>query len=120
MRALVALAALVAATSAGATTSSSGLRGLVTRGPIVPVCAAEQPCDGPAKNVTLVFSRDGLVVRRATTNEQGRYRVALPPGVYRVRLAARRTIDRGLEPSRARVVPSRFRRVDFFFDTGIR
>jgi hypothetical protein len=120
MRALAALAALVAVSSAGAATSSSGLRGIVKRGPIVPVCAVEQPCDGPAKNVTLVFSRDGRVVRRATTNEQGRYRVALPPGVYRVRLAVRRAVGRDLEPPRARVVPNRFRRVDFFYDTGIR
>ena len=56
MRGLVALVAAVAASSAGAAsgTTSSGLRGLVTRGPIVPVCAAGQPCSEPAKNVTLV------------------------------------------------------------------
>jgi hypothetical protein len=119
VRALAALAAFVAVTSAGAATSPSGLRGLVTRGPIAPICVAEQPCDGPAKNVTLVFSRNGRVVR-ARTNEQGRYRVALAPGLYAVRLAVRQTVGRGLEPSRARVVAGRFRRVDFSFDTGIR
>jgi hypothetical protein len=37
-----------------------------------------------------------------------------------VRLAVRQTVGRGLEPARARVVADRFRRVDFFFDTGIR
>ena len=47
-------------------------------------------------------------------------RVALAPGVYRVRLAVRQTVGRGLEPSRARVFANRFRRVDFSFDTGIR
>jgi hypothetical protein len=120
MRALAALAAFVAVTSAGAATSSSGLRGIVTRGPIAPVCVAEQPCDGPARNVTLLFSRDGRVTRRTTTDEQGRYRVALAPGVYRVRLAMRQTVGREVEPSWARVAPNRFRRVDFSFDTGIR
>src|SRR5205807_5461088 len=80
MRALAALAAVIAASSAGAATSSSGLRGLVMRGPNTPVCTAEQPCSEPAKNVTLVFSRNGQVVRRAKTNDQGRYRVALAPG----------------------------------------
>ena len=120
MRALVVLAAVIAVSSAGAATSSSGLRGLVTRGPIVPVCAAGQPCSEPAKNVTLVFSRNGRVVRRATTNEKGRYRIALAPGLYAVRLKARQSIGRGLEPLRARVVPNRFRRVDFSIDTGIR
>ena len=120
MRALVALAVAVAASSAGAATSSSGLRGLVTRGPITPVCVAGQPCSEPAKNVTLVFSRNGRVVRRARTNDQGRYRVALAPGLYAVRLTPKPTIGRGLEPVRARVVRAHFRRLDFSIDTGIR
>jgi hypothetical protein len=120
MRALAVLAVAVAASSAGATTTPSGLRGLVTRGPIVPVCAAGQPCDAPAKNVTLVFSRYGRVVRRATTNDHGRYRVRLAPGLYAVRLQVKQQIGRGLQPVRARVVASRFRRVDFSIDTGIR
>src|ERR671933_1778431 len=104
MRALVVLAAVIAVSSAGAATSSSGLRGLVTRGPIVPVCTVGQPCSEPAKNVTLVFSRNGRVVRRARTSDQGRYRVALAPGLYAVRLVPKPRIGRGLEPVRARVV----------------
>ena len=117
---LAAFAAAVAASSAGAATTPSGLRGLVTRGPIMPVCVAGQPCSGPAKNVTLVFSRNGRVMRRATTNDQGRYRVRLAPGLYSVRLQVKQRIGRGLEPGRARVARSRFRRVDFSIDTGIR
>lgn len=120
MRTLAALAVALAASSAGAATSSSGLRGLVTRGPIAPVCAAGQPCSEPAKNVTLAFSRNGRVVRRARTNDHGRYRVALPPGLYAVRLTPRPRIGRGLEPVRGRVVRAHFRRLDFSIDTGIR
>jgi hypothetical protein len=120
MRALAALAAAVAVSSVGAATSSSGLRGLVTRGPIAPVCAAGQPCSEPARNVTLVFSRHGRLVRRARTNDQGRYRVALAPGLYAVRLTPKPSIGRGLEPEHARVLANRFRRVDFSIDTGIR
>ena len=92
----------------------------MTRGPIVPVCAAGQPCSEPAKNVTLVFSRNGRVVRRARTNDQGRYRVALAPGLYAVRLTPKPAIGRGLEPVRARVLRDRFRRLDFSVDTGFR
>lgn len=119
MRALAALAATLAVSSASAAASSSGLRGLVTRGPIAPVCAAGQPCSEPAKNVTLVFSRNGQVVRPARTNDQGRYRVALAPGLYAVRLAPKPSIGRGPEPEQVRVVRGRFRRVDFSIDTGI-
>jgi hypothetical protein len=120
MRALAPLAAAVAVSSAGAATTSSGLRGLVTRGPITPVCVAGQSCDGPAKNVTLAFVRNGRVVRRTTTNELGRYRVALAPGLYAVRLQVKQRIGRGLQPTRAHVVAGRFRRLDFSIDTGIR
>ena len=122
MRVLAALAAAVAVSSAGAATNPSGLRGIVMRGPIAPVCVAGQPCSKPAKDVTLVFVRNGKVARRTTTNDQGRYRVALAPGRYAVRLTAgqKLTIGRGLEPTHVRVVANRFRRVDFSIDTGIR
>ena len=89
--------ALVLAGAAGAriTTTPSGLRGLVTRGPITPVCVAEQPCSEPAPHVTLLFSRNGPVVGRAVTNSEGRYRVRLPAGLYSVRRPGDVTIGRG-------------------------
>jgi hypothetical protein len=121
MRVFVALLGVLAlAASAGATTKPNGLWGVVMRGPIAPVCTAEEPCSAPAKNVTLVFVRNGKVVRRATTNVNGRYRVRLPVGLYTVRLPAKPRVGRGLEPVRARVALARFRRVDFSIDTGIR
>jgi hypothetical protein len=116
----VALVTAAAVSSAGAVTPSSGLRGEVTRGPVTPVCVAEQPCYVPAKGVTLVFVRKGRVVRRALTNAKGLYRVRLPVGTYSVRLPKKPSVGRGLEPVRARVVARRFRRVDFSIDTGIR
>jgi hypothetical protein len=81
---------------------------------------AEQPCDAPAKNVILVFLRNGRVVRRTTTNDLGRYRLRLAPGLYAVRLQAKQSVGRGLEPETARVIANRFRHVDFSIDTGIR
>jgi hypothetical protein len=114
--------ALVLAGAAGArtTTSASGLRGIVTRGPITPVCVVEQPCTAPARNVTLLFSHNAQVVGRAVTNSEGRYRVRLPAGLYSVRRPGAVTIGRPLEPDHARVRVGRFSRVDFFVDTGIR
>jgi len=106
--------------SAGAATTSSGLWGIVMRGPIAPVCVAGQPCSAPAKDVTLVFVRNGHAVKRTTTNEKGRYRVQLPAGIYAVRLPTKPRVGRGLEPIRARVAAQRYRRVDFSIDTGIR
>jgi hypothetical protein len=114
--------ALVVVAGAGAQTTalSSGLRGVVVRGPIAPVCVAEQPCTEPARNITLLFSRNSRVVGRAVTDTAGRYRVRLSAGVYAVRRPGSVGIGRGIEPNRARVYAGRFVRVDFSIDTGIR
>jgi hypothetical protein len=117
---LLSSVALVAAAGAQATPRTGTLTGVVTRGPIVPVCAVEQPCEEPAKNVTLLFSHDGAVVARVVTDGQGRYRRRLPAGSYAVRRPAAATFDRKLEPNRVKVFPGRVRNVDFSIDTGIR
>jgi hypothetical protein len=115
----VGLASLIAG-AASAAPSPSGLRGVVTRGPITPVCVAETPCSEPAKNVTLTFSRAGHLIGRAVTDGQGRYRLRLPAGLYTVRRGSSAGAGKRLDPNRARVLPRRFARVDFSIDTGIR
>jgi hypothetical protein len=120
MRVVALVAVLFAVAPAGAATTSSGLRGVVKRGPITPVCRAEEPCTEPAKNVTLLFARNGRVLGRSTTDAAGRYRIVLPVGVYRVSRNVSRGIGRGLEPTQVRVQAGRFVRVDFSIDTGIR
>ena len=116
----VAVLLLALAGSGASGSSGSGLYGLVRRGPTQPVCIAGQPCDGPARNMTLVFWRNGQVAGRTTTSRTGAYRIVLASGVYAVRTVQAPTIGRGLEPRSARVVSGPFRRVDFFVDTGIR
>jgi hypothetical protein len=114
-------AALVVAAGAQATAPRGTLTGLVTRGPITPVCVAEQPCDAPAPNVRLLFSRNGNVVGRATSNADGRYSVRLPAGAYSVRRAAAAApVDLKLEPNHVRVFAGRLTHVGFSIDTGIR
>jgi len=90
------------------------------RGPVMPVCMVGKPCDEPAANVKLVFLRNGKTVASVRTARDGRYRVALAPGVYRVRTAAQPAIGRGIEPQSVRVPRGRCARVDFSIDTGIR
>jgi hypothetical protein len=111
---LVVLSAGASGLSAGATTSA-GLRGRVTIGPLTPVCTAEAPCYAPAKNVTLRFTRSGYVARTATS-DTGRYRILLAPGTYAVRANRGRLI----EPSRVIVRGGVLAGRDFSIDTGIR
>lgn len=119
-------AALIAAlmtAALGATSTHafapSGLRGVVTRSPIMPVCMEGVPCSGPAKNTPLVFFRPGRSVR-TRTDQAGRYRVVLTPGWWSVRTATNPQIGSGIEPHGVRVVAARFRVVNLDIDTGIR
>lgn len=117
---LIAALELVAlgASSAQAGTPS-GLRGNVTRSPIMPVCIEGIPCSAPAKNTVLVFSRSGRKVR-TRTDSMGRYRVALGPGWWNVSTATAPRIGSGISPHSVRVVAARFRVVNLDIDTGIR
>ncbi len=97
----------------------SGLRGLVTRSPITPVCMQGVPCSAPATNTPLVFFRLGKRVR-TRTDGTGRYRVSLVPGWWKVSTAAVQRIGSGISPHSVRVFAGRFRVVNFDIDTGIR
>ena len=117
------LIAAVAPTALGATSTHviapSGLRGIVTRSPITPVCIEGVPCSAPAKNTPLVFFQPGRSVR-TRTDSVGRYRVALAPGWWSVRTATFPRIGSGIDPHTVRVRAARFRIVNLDIDTGIR
>ena len=121
MKLCASLVLLAAAVACGAATGSSlrtGLYGTVTKGPLSPVCTDATPCSGPAADMLLVFSRNGSVVARTRTRDNGSYRVALRPGRYVVRAGPTRI--NAATPAGASVPQKGFRRVDFFVDTGIR
>jgi hypothetical protein len=116
------LAALVfGSTLAGAAAApglTSGLRGVVMRGPTKPVCDESQACEEPAAGVVLRFSRANVVVARVKTGPAGGYRVKLRSGRYVVTTPNRRP-GAGLTPRVVRVPSGRVARVDFHLDTGL-
>jgi hypothetical protein len=116
------LAALVfgsmLAGAAAAPGVTSGLRGVVMRGPTKPVCSDTEPCEEPAAGVVLRFSRANVVVARVKTGTAGGYRVKLRPGRYAVTTPNRRP-GAGLTPRVVRVPSGRVGRVDFHLDTGL-
>jgi hypothetical protein len=101
--------------AAHASSSRTGLYGVVTRGPITPVCVAEQPCTEPAVGAVVVFSRAGRDIGRTTVGTRGWYRIRLAAGPYSVR-----TLQRPIEPTSTRVRSGRMMRVNFSIDTGVR
>jgi hypothetical protein len=116
--AAIAIAISLATASAATATTRSGLRGVVRRAPISPVCIAEKPCSAPVKHAKLTFAR-GTVSRSLVTDADGRYRVLLAPGRYTVRIGA--TVARfGSKPQTAVVTAGRITVRNFTIDTGIR
>lgn len=113
------LAALATAACATATVPKTGVRGIVLRGPTQPVCQAGKPCDGPARGVTLVFSRAGAERARVKTGRDGRFTVALAPGRYGVR-TTERVFGRTPQPATVTVPRTGYARVTLRIDTGIR
>ena len=116
------LAALAfGSTLAGAATAprvTSGLRGVVMRGPTKPVCEDTKPCEEPAVGVMLQFKQSNRILARVKTGSRGGYRVKLRPGKYGV-TTPKRGVGTGLTPRSVRVPKGRLARVDFHLDTGI-
>ena len=116
MRAWGVLSALVLVLAGSASAMTSGLRGVVTRGPTKPVCVVDLPCSAPAKNVVVTFTR-GSSSRSVTTDANGRYRIALAPGSWKIVIAYARF---GYRPRSAVVPVGRVAVRNIAIDTGIR
>jgi len=54
-------------------------------------CLADDPCDGIGRGVLLVFSGVGQPAHRVRSDDEGRFKVRLKPGRYRVRAGASAT-----------------------------
>lgn len=105
---------------AAALALAAGFHGIVTRGPLTPVCKVSAPCSAPAVGAVLVFSRAGHRPVRVRTTAGGRYAVRLAPGYYTVRVNPTPRVGSGLHPVRVHVARNVDGRLDFSIDTGIR
>jgi hypothetical protein len=119
--------ALLAPTAVSGGSTGSGLYGTVRKGPIMPVCSVDKPCDAPAQ-VTLVFTKtspDGTVLqpthkRVFRSTELGKYKVALDPGYYSVRSTVKIGLTKAPKPHEVHVRAGHWDKINLFFDTGIR
>ena len=107
---------LIAAPASGST--RSGAYGTLTRGPITPVCMAEQPCSAPVPDTLIRFyaaASDHLVAQTRSRGD-GRYRVVIAPGRYTIKVVPQRR----LQTNGIRIPAGRFVHLDISIDTGIR
>src|SRR5947209_4896937 len=71
--------------------ASTGVEGVVLRGPTQPVCTAESACTPPASGVTVQASQNGDVIATTTTNADGRFTLPLASGDYTIQALGRDT-----------------------------
>jgi hypothetical protein len=74
---------MVAACSSTAPSPSTGLTGVVVRGPVTPVCRVDVPCDAPF-SATFNVERNGRRVTQFQSDTAGQFTVFLEPGTYTV------------------------------------
>jgi hypothetical protein len=117
---VVALVPVTACSAPASPTPTTGLTGVVMRGPITPVCEAGIACDAPF-SAGFTAEQNRNVVAHFRSDAAGRFAVGLQPGTYRIVPDADAPL---IAPtSQARVVdvgPVGLTEVRLQFDTGIR
>src|ERR1044072_3794912 len=81
--ALSAFGLAVAACASTAPSSTTGLTGIVTRGPITPVGRVDVPCEAPF-SATFNVERSGRRVAQFQSDASGQFTVFLGPGGYTI------------------------------------
>ena len=99
--------------------AATGLEGVVTRGPVTPVCRVGVPCDAPFSAGFTVL-RGNAAVARFWSDSAGRYDVLLPPGGYDVMPDSGAPVWPVGQAKAVAVGSVGMTRVDLAFDTGIR
>jgi hypothetical protein len=100
----------------------SGIEGSVTIGPLCPVVREDTPCpDGPFQAEIVITNASGNKVARAASDEEGRFRVDLPPGTYTL---VPQSPNAGAPPQapeqQVEVAEGAYTQVTVQYDSGIR
>jgi len=101
--------------------TGSGIEGVISISPIKagPV-RADAPVSKPLPNATFAVENQSGEVASFTTDNEGRFRVALPPGHYKVSLKGRTSSIGRYGPFEAEVTAGRMTKVEWQCDSGIR
>jgi hypothetical protein len=102
--------------------AETGIEGVITFSPTQPgPIRADAPGSKPLANTTFVVENEkGEEVAFFTTDEQGQFRVPLPPGRYTVSKKGKRGGPGRYGPFNVDVVSGQMTKVQWECDTGIR
>jgi hypothetical protein len=110
-----------AAGTRSTTTLRSGVEGTLRASPTCPVQRADQPCAArPVDTDVRVIRGDGTVAARTHSGADGRFRVDVTPGRYRLEADHLSGPGRGCTPVDVVVEAGGFTHADIECDTGIR
>ena len=100
---------------------TTGLSGVVVRGPITPVCRVDVPCDAPF-SATFGVQRSGRQIAQFRSDASGQFTILLQPGDYTIVPAPDAPIiSPGMQIKSVSVADSgALTMVRLTFDTGIR
>jgi Prealbumin-like fold domain len=114
---------MAACISSGQTPSpgESGIEGVIMISPANPgPIRADAAASMPLANATFAVGKNNGEVTSFTTDGQGRFRVSLPPGHYKVSLQGRKTTIGRFGPFETDVVSGKMTKVQWECDSGIR
>jgi len=113
--------AVCASTGQTPSAGESGIEGVITIGPANPgPIRADAPASIPLANATFVVEKNNGEVTSFITDDQGRFRVSLPPGHYKISLKGRKTTIGRFGPFEADVASGKMTNVQWECDSGIR
>jgi hypothetical protein len=109
--------------STGQTPSAgeSGIEGVITISPVNPgPIRADAAGSMPLANTIFAVEKNNGEVTSFITDDQGRFRVSLPPGHYKISLKGRKSGIGRFGPFEADVAPGKMANVQWECDSGIR
>lgn len=112
------LSALLA--TMNAETPATGIEGSISMSPIHGGPSRQGETDtGPLANVTFDVVNDAGVVATFTTDAEGHFRIAVPPGRYTVKMRGKKKIG-GCPDMPVEITAAGFAKVQWNCDTGMR
>ena len=101
--------------------SETGIEGVITISPTQPgPIRADAPGSLPLPNTAFVVRNENGEVASFTTDDQGRFRISVPPGHYKVSIKGRKIGIGHYGPFEVDVAPGKMANVQWQCDSGIR